>query len=173
MSDYTYTAVYAYPWPGERSLPAQAREELAAHGLAGIDDAPQHRLRNGELFDGDEESGVILAIVNEQANYGTEAYRALIEALHDADLNVYANNRGGGDYDAGWEYHAADGKVVQHSASEYLGRTVVSAGELLEECKLDAPDATELAYVKDAIVGAAAKRALTEPALPRAVRELT
>ena len=169
MGDRAYTTVHAWPWPGEHELPQKACDALAAHNMSGIDEAGQCGLRNGSLLQGDEESGVIFEIVDEDANYGTEGYRALIDALHEAGLNVYAGNAGGGEYDAGWEYHPAGGETIARGMSESLGATVISAGELIEGCRSSAPDAKELTDVDDATVGAAAKRLLVEPELPHAV----
>jgi hypothetical protein len=172
MGDRTYTTVCAWPWPGEHDLPAEAREELDVHGFAGIDGAPDHQLRDAALIDGDDSSGTIFVIVDDEANYGTEAYRTLIAALHDAGLNVYATNATGGDYGPLWEYHAAGGTTIQRAMSEHGGFTVIGAGELLGECKRFEPDATDLADVDDAIVGEVAKQALAAPDLPHAVRTI-
>lgn len=176
MGDRSYTTVHAWPWPGETNLSAQAREELAAQGLSGIDQTPPKMpILDAQLLEGDEQSGVILAIVDEQANYGTEAYRALIGVLHDAGLNVYATNASGGEYDACWEHHPAGGEMIAQAMSEAQGATVISASELLEECGRMAPETgtpQSLSEVKDALAGAAAKRLLVEPELPRAVWEV-
>ncbi len=172
MGDRTYTTVCAWPWPGEHNLPVKAREQLGIDGFAGIDDAPGRELRDGALLDGDERSGTILAIVDEEANYGTEAYRALITALHDAGLNVFATNATGGEYDPLLEYHPAGGAVIERGMSEHGGFAVIGAAELLGECKRLEPDATDLADVDDAIVGEVAKEALAAPDLPHAVRSL-
>ena len=67
-------------------------------------------------------------------------------------------NEAGSEFDPGWEYHALGGPVVERSMSRHLGVTVLSAGELLEECRRAAPDAKELADVEAGIVHAAVER---------------
>ena len=62
--------------------------------MPGIDDAGQRGLLDPPLPQGDEESGVSFETLDEDAHYGTEACRALIEDLHEAGLNVCASNAG-------------------------------------------------------------------------------
>ncbi len=171
MGDRASTTVLAWPWPGETNLPEEACRALAEHGIDGIDQAPDRTSKDASLLDGEEHFGVILAIADDEANYGTEAYRALIGALHETGLNVFAKNGAGYEYDPGWEFHPAGGEMIQRGMSAWLGATVISAGELLEACRAAGSDATELADVDDGPVGAAAKRLLAEPELPRAVWE--
>jgi hypothetical protein len=175
MGDSSHTTVLAWPWPGEHNLTPQVRKELDTHGISGIDEKPRKiPCVEAQLHDGDQQSGVILAIVDEQADCGTEEYRELIQALHQAGLNVYATNAAGGEYDARWEHHPAGGEMITRYMSEAHGMTVISAGELLEECRCATqpgePPQT-LDGVEDALVGAATKRLLVEPKLPRAVGE--
>jgi hypothetical protein len=172
MGDRTYTTVCAWPWPGERNLPVAAREELGVYGFAGIEDAPDRQLCEGELLDGDDRSGTIFAVVDGEANYGTEAYRSLITALHDAGLNVYATNASGGEYGSLWEYHPAGGATIERPMSEHGGVTVICAAELLAECWRSEPGAVVLTDVDDAIVGEVAKQVLADPELPPAVRAI-
>lgn len=169
MGDRAYTTVRAWPWPGEDALPQEARDALAATELDGIDAATDGELHHASLVEGNESSGLILTIVNEEANYGIEAYREIIAALHAAGLNVFATNGAGGDYDAEWEYSPAGQEPVVRTVSEAAGETVIGAAGLLERCKDSVPDAADLTSVADAVVGAAAKHLLAEPDLPQAV----
>src|ERR1039458_5785014 len=136
MGDSSHTTVLAWPWPGEHNLAPQVRTKLDAHGLSGIDEKPRKiPFVEAQLHDGDQQSGVILAIVDEHADGGTEEYRELIQALHEAGLNLYATNGAGDEYDARWEHHPAGGEMTTRYMSEAHGMTVLSAGELLEECR--------------------------------------
>jgi hypothetical protein len=171
MGDRSYTTVRAWPWPGENALPPSARDALAANGFAGIDQAIDRQLGDAAIVDGDALSGPILTVVDEEANGGIEGYRDLIEALHEAGIFVYASNGAGGDYDAEWEYSAPGDEPIARALCEAAGETVISARDLLQESKRSAPSATDLATVDDAVLGRAARRLLTDPALPKAVIE--
>lgn len=171
MGDRSRTTIRAWPWPGENALPPTARDALAANGFSGIDQAADRQLGGAAIVDGDASSGPILSVVNQEANDGIEAYRGLIEALHEAGMFVYANNGAGGEYDAEWEYRAPGNDPIARTVCEAAGETVISARDLLEESKRSAPDATDLATVDDAILGRAARRLLTDPPLPTAVIE--
>ena len=90
MPDPAYTAVYAWPWPGEDQLPQGARDALAAHDLAALLHARAADVQRARLLGVEDASGAILEIVDEEADAGREGYRDVISALRDAGLNVYA-----------------------------------------------------------------------------------
>jgi hypothetical protein len=166
MGDCAYTTVHAWPWLGERYLPKPARDMLAYHGVDGLDQGAGSRADVTHSADG---SYRIFRLVDEEADYGTEAYRALITALHDAGLNVFAQNAAGGDYEAEWEFHPSGGAPIHRLTSDSMGQTVIRAGELLSACKRVAPDVNELSEVEDAIVGAAAKTLFEQPNVPEEI----
>jgi hypothetical protein len=173
MADCAYTTMRAWPWPGEAQLPQTVHDALAALELAGVaTDGTVTETSTGTtawLHDGDDASGRILALENNLASGGIEAYRELIDALHDAGLTVYATNDRGDDYDGEWEYRPAGGDPIARTVTA-SGETVIAAGELLSHCQTSAPTLKALADVEDAVVGAAAKVLLLgEPVLPKAV----
>jgi hypothetical protein len=176
VADRSYTTIRAWPWPGEDQLPQTVRDALTAHEFEGLDadgvlapDADRDPCASrAVLVSGDESSGVILTITGLEANGGIEAYRDLIDALHDAGLNIYAQNSAGDEYDGEWEYRPSGGEPTARTISGG-GDTVISAEELLAHCQTANPDAKDLTGIGDATVGAAAKLLLADPQLPRAV----
>jgi hypothetical protein len=128
----------------------------------------QERSATLTTLEGDEQSGAILRILDEDAAGGTEKYRALIDVMREAGLNVYPRNSAGHEYDR-YEYHPAGGEVIEREISPWPGAPVISASELLEECRPSASGAGELAELDDATLGPAAKRALTDPQLAAAL----
>lgn len=170
MGDRSYTTVCAWPWPGEDALPEEAGAALAAAGLAGIDATADRTAGDGAIADGDQSTGPILAIVDEEANYGIEAYRELVDALHEAGMNVFATNGAGGDYDAEWEYCPAGGEPVTRRVLEAVGGTAIGAEDVLAEMRERDGAVADLASAEDAAVGLATKRLLADPGVPEVVR---
>jgi hypothetical protein len=144
---------------------------MAIHEFDGVDRVSDRQLGGAAILDGDASTGPILTVVDEEANYGIEAYRELIDELHEAGLHVYAINGAGNEYDAEWEYRAP-GKPPRSSVlSEAAGESVITARCLLAESRQRAPDASDLAGVDDTILADAARRLLAEPGVPKAVLE--
>jgi hypothetical protein len=169
MSDLSMTEVRAWPWPGEQQLPERARAALAAKRISGIDRAPGREQQNAVLIDGDEQTGVILRIVEEEADGGIEEFRELIEALHEAGLHVHAINQPGRSYSSELEYREPGQPARSKPLCPTSAVAVLSASELLEAC---ASTGVALESVDDRLLGQAAKRLLAEPVLPAAVRAL-
>lgn len=145
MGDRAYTVVIAWPWPDEVDPASELDRVIAGWGP----------LADVELLD-DPEIGRIGRLVDEEANYGTAAYRDLIDALVKAGLNVAARNDAGGDYAASVEYWPADGDHIEVTL-DHFGNPYLSAADVN-------PD-----QVDDAKLGALARKRLTAlDAIPEA-----
>jgi hypothetical protein len=101
------------PTGAAERLPRRALEELARQDALPASDTPISLPyldgTGAAVLPGDRDSGPILAIVDEDADYGIAAYGELIAALTAAELHVYAGNQAGGDYGAVWEHHPRPG----------------------------------------------------------------
>ena len=81
---------------------------------------------------GDERSGLILAVVDDQANHGA-VYSSLIHALVGAGVHVFAGNEAGASFSGCWEYHPPSGNGARPEWRLRAGGViVVSAFDLLE-----------------------------------------
>jgi hypothetical protein len=172
MPDASNTTVFVWPWRGTAALPDAARAVFDARGLSELllDGVRTETLEVRGLAD-DEEPDRILMIHDENAAGGRYAYHDLIEALHDGGVNVYARNDKGAEYDAGWELRPSGGKMVERSMSEVFDVTMVSGGELLEECRRHVPGARTLSDIPPTELRAAVLELFVEPDLPRAILE--
>ena len=169
MDDRAYTTVLAWPYPGRERLSPEVLDELERHDALPPEDAPIVAGYLGHagaaVLAGDAQSGRILAVVDEQANYGTAAYAGLIRVLAASGLHVFAGNEAGGDYGASWEYRPARGNGARPERRRSdRGELVVSA------CDLLMPGERTPADVPDAILAARTRRLISyPPAIPRAV----
>src|ERR1700733_3359087 len=168
MPDASNPTVFVWPWPGTDALPDDARAVFDARGLSELllDGVRTETLEVRVLAD-DKEPDRILMIHDEDATGGRYAYHDLIEALHDGGLNVYARNDTGAEYDAGWELRPSGGTMVERSMSEVFDVTMVSGGELLEECRRDVPSARTLSDIPPTELRTAVLELCVEPVFPR------
>ena len=137
MGDLARATLLAWPYPGRHGLPRQVLEELERHDALPAGDDPIARVYLGEagavVLDGDQRSGLILAIVDEHARHGIAAYRSLIWALTGAGLHVFAGNEAGASFGGCWEYHPPRGNGARPERRRRAGDVlVVSAFDLLE-----------------------------------------
>ena len=99
MGDLVRITLLTWPYPGRWELPCPVLEELERHHALPPSDDPTAEDYLGDagvvVLAGDERSGLILAVVDEQARHGIAAYRNVIHALTDAGLHVFAGNDGG------------------------------------------------------------------------------
>jgi hypothetical protein len=106
MGHRAHTTLLAWPYPGREQLPQRVLDDLDRNDALPEDDTPideQYLVDRGAVvLAGDERSGPILAIVDEQADDRTAAYAGLIAALTGARMHVFAGNDAGRDYSAGW-----------------------------------------------------------------------
>jgi hypothetical protein len=169
MGDRAYTTLLAWPYPGRERLPRRALDELARHDALPDSDTPislPYLGSNGAaVLPGDRDSGPILAIVDEDADYGIAAYGELIAALTAAELHVYAGNEAGGDYGAVWEHHPrASLRLPVERRRCDRGELVVASSDLLESGE------RTLAEIPSEVLAIRATRLLTPPdGVPEAV----
>jgi len=169
MGDRAYTTLLAWPYPGRDQLSPEVLDELGRHDALPVNDAPIAADYLGHtgaaVLAGDERSGRILAVVDEQASYGTATYAGVIAVLGAAGLHVFAGNDAGGDYGACWEYHlAARQRVPAGAASLRPRRARRVACDLLE-----AGERT-VGEVPDTVLAARTRRLISYPGgIPRAV----
>ena len=113
---------------------------------------------------GDERSGPILAVVDEQASHGIAAYRSLIHALTGAGLHVFAGNEAGASFGGCWEYHPPRGNGARPEWRRRAGAVlVVSAFDLLEAGERTVAD------VPDEVLAARTRRLVGYPCAVPAV----
>lgn len=162
MGDRAFTTVFAWPYPGRDNLPAAVLNELHAHDQLPVDDTPLDEWYGGDgtaVLAGDQQTGLILAIADQEANYGTGAYSELIAAFGEAGLQVYAGNDAGGDYGASWEYHPADrtGELTVEWRRWNEDEFVVGRRNLLTDGR------RTLSEIPDQTLAAAVRRLLLAP----------
>lgn len=163
MGDRAYTFLAAYPYRGRDQLTEQARAALELADAMPDSDEPGDEHPDPYLGDqvtvlrGDEQ-GNVLAFTDPEANYGTEAYRDVIDALTGAGLHVYAGNEAGGDYSGCCEHHPPAGHAgtVEVRRAD-RGELVVAASDLLGRGE------TSLDDVGDSDLARRARRMLTAP----------
>ena len=169
MGDRAYTTLLAWPYRGRERLPCRALDELARHDALPDSDTPislPYLGGNGAaVLPGDRDSGPILAIVDEDADYGIAAYGELIAALTAAELHVYAGNEAGGDYGAVWEHDPRAGlRLPVERRRCDRGEIVVASSDLVENGE------RTLAEIPSDVLAIRATSLLTPPAgVPQAV----
>lgn len=169
MGDRAYTTLLAWPYPGREHLPADVVDALQRDDLMPESDLPD---RDEDCFGdgsyvltGDAESGLILKIVDCEANYGTCAFAELTGLLTAAGVSVWASNEAGGDYGASWEYHAGAPDTAASGGRMDRGELVLAANDLLSG------DETCLDGVSDSDLAARTRRLLALPdAIPAVVK---
>ena len=169
MGDHAHTTLLAWPYPGRQRLPRRVLDELERHDALPPSDDPTRQDFLGDagvvVLAGDERSGLILAVVDEQASHGIAAYRNLIQALTDAGLHVFAGNDAGARFGGCWEYHPPRGNGARPQRRRRAGDVlVVSAFDLLEAGERTVAD------VPDKVLAARTRRLVGYPnAVPAVV----
>ena len=168
MGDHAHTTLLAWPYPGRERLPRRVLDELERHNALPPGDDPIAEDYLGDagavVLAGDERSGPILAVVDEQASHGVAAYRSLIHSLTGIGLHVFAGNEAGASFGGCWEYHPPRGNGARPEWRRRAGGVlVVSAFDLLEAGERTVAD------VPDEVLAARTRRLVGYPCAVPAV----
>ena len=168
MGELVRTTLLTWPYPGRWELPCPVLDELERHHALPPSDDPTPEDFLGDagvvVLGGDERSGLILAVVDEQASHGVAAFRNLIHALTGAGLHVFAGNDAGARFGGCWEYHPPRGNGARPERRRRAGDVlVVSAFDLLEAGERTVAD------IPDEVLAARTRRLVGYPCAVPAV----